>query len=368
MLKLKKILALSLIPQYLVVQFLSYYPDFIEIIYSNYIYTYISAFLRSISIKIPFAIGDIFYLFVSIFSIYWIVLNIKSPKKLFVEIFAGISVIYFFFNISWGLNYYRIPINKQIEDVNYSYEDLNKFTTELIQKINKLHNKLTVSDTLKVVLPYNFKENSKIAINSYIKLSKKNMSNNNENSLMIKSLKSISNFTNRKNNENIKASIISYPLTYMGFSGYLNPFTHEYNINRLIPNNSIPMVMSHEIAHEIGFSSEMEANFIGYIALISSDNLYYQYFGNTFALRQCLSELQKDNKEIYNSHLSSINRGILKNYREIFEFWDNYNNPLEPIIKKIYDSFLKINKVKNGIRSYNQSLSLILNYNKFYND
>lgn len=368
MLKLKKILALSLIPQYLVVQLLSYYPDIIEIIYSNYIYVYISVFLRSISIKIPFAIGDIFYILVSIFSIYWIILNIKNPKKLFVEIFAGIAIIYFFFNISWGLNYYRTPINKQIENVSYSYEELNKFTAELIQKINKLHNKLSISDTLKVILPYNFKENSIIAINSYNELSKRNMSSSNENSLMIKSLKSISKFTNNKNNGNIKESIISYPLTYMGFSGYLNPFTHEYNINGLIPNNSIPMVMSHEIAHEIGFSSEMEANFIGYIALISSDDLYYQYFGNTFALRQCLSELQKDDKDIYNSHLSSINIGILKNYREIFEFWDNYNNPFEPLIKKVYDSFLKINKVKDGIRNYNQSLSLILNYNKFYND
>jgi hypothetical protein len=43
---------------------------------------------EGITIKIPFAIGDIFYLFISIFSIYWIIINIKSPKKLFVEIFA----------------------------------------------------------------------------------------------------------------------------------------------------------------------------------------------------------------------------------------------------------------------------------------
>ena len=120
-------------------------------------------------------------------------------------------------------------------------------------------------------------KNSRIAINNYNRLSKKNISKNTENSLMIRSLKSVSIFTNNKNNENIKKSILSYPLTYMGFSGYLNPFTHEYNINGLIPNNSIPMVMSHEIAHEIGFSSEMEANFIGYISLINSDNLYYQY-------------------------------------------------------------------------------------------
>ena len=51
-----------------------------------------------------------------------------------------------------------------------------------------------------------------------------------------------------------------------------------------------------------------------------------------------------------------------------FEFWNNYNNPFEPIIKNIYDKFLKANKVKAGIKSYNQSLSLILKYNKLYND
>ena len=154
----------------------------------------------------------------------------------------------------------------------------------------------------------------------------------------------------------------------MGFSGYLNPFTHEYNINSLIPVNSKPMVISHEIAHEIGFSSEMEANFISYISLINSKNTYYQYFGHSFALRQCLNELRKLNKENYNLQLSQINKGILENYKETFEFWNNYNNPFEPIIKNIYDKFLKANKVKAGIKSYNQSLSLILKYNKLYND
>ncbi len=363
MLKFKKILALSLIPQYLIVQFFSYYPETIETVYSNFLYEYISTFLRSISSKIPFAIGDTFYLSAIIFFIYWVITNIKTPKKLFIEIFASISVIYFFFNISWGLNYYRIPIHKQVKTNNYSYEDLNKFTTELIKKINKLHIELTLNDSLKVVIPYNFKENSKITTDNYVKLAKNNMNNS-----IIRSIKSISNFTSNDNIENIKGSIISIPLSYMGFSGYLNPFTHEYNINALIPNNSMPMVMSHEVAHEIGFASEMEANFIGYISLISSDDLYHQYFGHSFALIQCLNEIQKSKTEIYNSYLASTNRGVLENYREIFEFWNNYNSPFEPIIKKIYDYFLKVNKVEDGIRNYNQSLSLILNYNGFYND
>ena len=368
MLKLKKILALSLIPQYLLIQFISFYPNFIESVYSNHIYIFISSFFRSISSNIPYAIGDVLYIIIGVFSIYWLVINIKKPKRLLIELFACISIAYFFFNLSWGLNYYRIPINNQIENTTYSYEDLNKFSLELIKKINQLHFQLTSNDSIKAVLPYNFQENARISISNYHNLEKKHNSQYYGYKFIDRSIKNISDFNKKGNKNNVKESMLSYPLTYMGFSGYLNPFTHEYNINSLIPDNSKPMVISHEIAHEIGFSSEMEANFISYISLINSENIYYQYFGHSFALRQCLNELRKLNKENYNLYLSKINKGILENYKETFEFWNNYNNPFEPIIKNIYDKFLKANKVKSGIKSYNQSLSLILKYNKPYND
>ena len=80
MLKFKKILALSLIPQYLFIQFISFYPEIIEKIYSNYAYIYISYFLRNISNKVSFAIGDIIYMFFASFFIYWIIINIKSKS------------------------------------------------------------------------------------------------------------------------------------------------------------------------------------------------------------------------------------------------------------------------------------------------
>ena len=274
MLKLKKILALSLIPQYLLIQLISFYPSLIESVYSNHIYLFLSTFFRTASSNIPFAIGDVLYIIVSIFSIYWVIIIFKKPKRLLIELFACMSIIYFFFNLSWGLNYYRIPINNQIENTKYSYEDLNKFSLELIKKINQLHFQLTSNDSIKVILPYNFKESARISISNYNNLEKKHDSQSYGNKFIDRSIKSISNFNKKGNKNNIKESLLSYPLTYMGFSGYLNPFTHEYNINSLIPVNSKPMVISHEIAHEIGFSSEMEANFISYISLINSKNPY----------------------------------------------------------------------------------------------
>ena len=55
-------------------------------------------------------------------------------------------------------------------------------------------------------------------------------------------------------NVSVKKSLFSLPLTYMGFSGYINPFTNEANINRKIPSTSLTFVINHEIAHQLGIA------------------------------------------------------------------------------------------------------------------
>ena len=57
----------------------------------------------------------------------------------------------------------------------------------------------------------------------------------------------------------VKKSLFSLPLTYMGFSGYINPFTNEANINYNIPASSQVFVINHEIAHQLGIASEKDA-------------------------------------------------------------------------------------------------------------
>jgi hypothetical protein len=53
----------------------------------------------------------------------------------------------------------------------------------------------------------------------------------------------------------------------MGFSGYLKLFTNEAQVNiaRCI---AFPMTTNHEMAHQMGFASETECNFIGFLASI----------------------------------------------------------------------------------------------------
>ena len=53
----------------------------------------------------------------------------------------------------------------------------------------------------------------------------------------------------------------------MGFSGYLNPFTNEAQVDILIPKYQLPTTASHEVAHQLGYAAENEANFIGILPL-----------------------------------------------------------------------------------------------------
>jgi hypothetical protein len=160
----------------------------------------------------------------------------------------------------------------------------------------------------------------------------------------------------------LKRSIYSLPLTYMGFSGYLNPFTNEAQIDGLIPEYKYPTTCSHEIAHQLGYAAENEANFIGSMAAMHHDDVYFQYSGYTFALAHCLNDLFLRDPFKHEELFKEINIGILKNYQEVRDFWGTYQNPSEVFFKNTYSGFLKANNQLGGIDSYSYVVALLVNY------
>ncbi len=150
----------------------------------------------------------------------------------------------------------------------------------------------------------------------------------------------------------------------MGYSGYLNPFTNEAQVNGFIPLYNFPMVSCHEEAHQLGFAAENETNFIGCLASLHSDDIYFNYSGTIFALRYCLREIRKRDKPKFEELKTLVNKGIFKNLQENIDFWNSYENPFESIFKSSYDSFLKANNQTNGIKSYSYVVALLVNYDK----
>jgi hypothetical protein len=150
----------------------------------------------------------------------------------------------------------------------------------------------------------------------------------------------------------------------MGFGGYLNPFTNEAQVNSLGPLYSFPMTANHEMAHQIGFASESECNFIGFLASIKNEDAYIQYSGYSLALRYCLRNWQARDEKKVALFLKTIHPGILANFKESEIFWKQYDTFIDKGFHIFYDNFLKMNQQKDGMEGYSKYVDLMVNYFK----
>ncbi|GAA0742617.1 DUF3810 domain-containing protein [Gaetbulibacter jejuensis] len=297
---------------------------------------------------VPFSIGDVLYTLATVYILRWLFVNrkriIKDTKAWILDVLSAVSIGYFTFHLLWAFNYYRLPLHKALNiEKDYTTEALIATTERLISTVNTVHIAITNNDTIKVDMPYSKTELLQKVPKGYDKLSKK--------------------FPHLAYQpKSVKRSIYSLPLTYMGFSGYLNPFTNEAQIDGLIPTFKYPTTASHEVAHQLGYAAENEANFIGSMAAMHHDDIYFKYSGYAFALRHCLHEIYRRDPKQYETLVTKVNKGILKNYQEVRDFWDNYQNPTEPLFKSTYDTFLKANNQIDGMESYSYVVALLVNY------
>ncbi|MGM8363370.1 DUF3810 domain-containing protein [Flavobacterium sp. ARAG 55.4] len=329
---------------------LFFFPELVESFYSNGLYPLLSDFLRIVLGWIPFSVGDILYFILIVFCVKWFWYNRKNWKlnwkNLLLKILSFVSVFHFFFYFIWAINYYRVPLFEKMKiERDYTDADLLDFTKKVIAKTNQIQNRITKNNRLKVIYPYTHEATFQKNRNGYQNLAKKHPA-----------------FT--YTNQSIKKSLFSLPLTYMGFGGYLNPFTNEAQVNYLMPMYNLPTTSCHEMAHQMGFASESECNFIGFLASVNNDDLYFKYSGYSFALRYCMNNWYLRNKKVHQELLKTIHPGIIKNYKETEQFWMQYQTPVERGFHTFYDHYLKINQQEEGINSYSKFVDLLVNYYK----
>lgn len=338
--KVYKILVVFFIIQWAFIKLILLKPQFVEQYYSTNFYLYISNLNRIVFGKLPFSFGDLIYIALAIYliNLFYTLIRTKKYKLFFWKLAATISIVYFLFNISWAFNYYRVPLKSKlnIEKTEYTLDELLNTTDNIIKRINTIHVDITKNDSLKVDIPY--------ATNEIYSMS----------------------FEKYKNSEfkhqSVKNSLFSIPLTYMGFTGYLNPFTGEAHVNSLNPKINYPSTTCHEIAHQVGYASEAEANFIGFLNCIDHSDKYFNYSGYYMALQYCLADIYRKDEASFLKIKESINHGIILNMIEQKEFWNSYKNPFEKYFKAFYDAYLKANKQKDGIKGYSKMVGLLVNY------
>ena len=350
--RLRNGIALSLLPQILLVAWLGSNPEVVETYYSNGIYPVISQFFRILFGWVPFSVGEVMYVLLIVLGIRYLYVNrlkIKNfPFQFLRNVVVVLSVFYFTFNLVWGLNYYRKPIaeNFAIRDSVQTSEVID-LAERLIVKTNQLQFELTSDSTKRVQVPYSRNEIFDKTVDGYKQLQKQ-----------LPFLK----YSHRS----LKKSMFSTLASYMGIGGYLNPFTNEAQVNALTPEFRFPVVSGHEVGHQVGYSKENETNFIGYLVTMKNEDHYFQYSASAYALSHCLSAIRRSDKEKFDELYAKVNVGVQENYRELYEHNLEFVNPFEPIFKSIFSTFLKANQQKDGIKSYGKIVELMVGYHEKY--
>ena len=369
--KLKKsfLLTLVLVVIAVLIHIYSTDPTRVENHYSTGIYPPFARLLRYLLGWLPFSFGDVLYGLVILWITWKLVKVIKAlapsipqggrtekmeakfrMRVTMQNFFAGILktfrillLIYIIFNVFWGINYNRkgIADQLQLKTDKYNQEHLKKINELLLEKVNA--SKLVLLDG-GIMYPSKSELFSKInqayahagVVYPFLKYQP----------------------------VSLKPSLWSWLGNYMGFTGYYNPFTGEAQVNTLVPKFLQPFTTCHEVAHQLGYAKEMEANFVAYLAAAESKDTLLQYSVYLelfmYSNRNFFMNDSVAAKEIGKQLLPEV-KADLKEWRA---FNKKYRNPVEPVFRWIYGKYLERNQQPQGVLSYDEVTGFLIAYYK----
>jgi hypothetical protein len=155
----------------------------------------------------------------------------------------------------------------------------------------------------------------------------------------------------------LKRSLLGLWFRWTTVDGMVNPFALEVLANPDLLPWERPFVAAHEWAHLAGFAHEAEANFLGWLACVRGD-APAQYSGWLFLYWQIAGEVsRKDSSEL----AEALDEGPRRDIAAIVERLQRGQLPrLSRASWRVYDGYLRANRVEEGVRSYGEVVSLIL--------
>jgi hypothetical protein len=333
------------------IKIFSFFPDAVEKYYANGLYPFLARLLRFAFGWIPFSLGDIFYGILAVYALMSVVRFIKKGFQRRVNrqylFYCAQRIVSFFlwtyviFNFLWGLNYDRRGIAAQLhlESRPYTEDELKNLLSAIIFRMNDLDSasrQMRKSLLEKKIL---FRESAG-AYRQY----------------------AANNDLFYYRTPSVKPSLYSYLGNYFGFSGYYNPFTGEAQVNTTVPVFVQPFTTCHEIGHQLGYAKEEEANFAGYLAAKSSPNAAFRYSVYLDLYLYAGNELYNRDSASYIPYRESLKPDVRQDLRDLKTFYKKYENPFEPIIRKMYGRYLKANSQPQGMNSYDEVVGLAIAY------
>ncbi|SDM16790.1 DUF3810 domain-containing protein [Chryseobacterium taihuense] len=293
---------------------------------------------------IPFSIGDIIYVLA---GIYVLILFFKTFKKrtrncALLRMLILVDLFYFIYQIFWGMLYFQTPLITKLPETEITIDKRKSLALEYLQKA-KATRELVRED-----------QNGVFILNDIAAVQNEILKNQNKLPAFITDKKSY-------NVNSFKSSLFSELMSFTGILGYYNPFTAEAQYNNNLPSSYLPFTISHESSHQMGFAREQEANFVGYLIGVYSQNTDLRYSTEYFTLKSLLNSIVQDDEEFVKFVLDNYSEGMKRDRLHEKQFVMQHQGLMTDFFGFTNNLFLKSNQ-QEGTVTYSYFVDLLVRY------
>ena len=239
------------------------------------------------------------------------------------------ALIYLLFLITWGMNYRRVPLEAKLDfdRGRITPEDARRLAAIAIERVNAGYAQAHAAPFSADLLEDSFADAQ----------------------LMLGS-------TRTAQAGRPKLSLAGIYFRYAAVDGMTVPVFLEVILNPDVLPVERPSVLAHEWAHLAGYADESEANFIAWIAGIRSADTVAQYSAWLDVYSHAVRALPRNIRV----SLPPLADGPRDDLRAIAARYERSSPVVRNAARGVYDSYLKANRIEEGIANYAVVLQLML--------
>jgi hypothetical protein len=242
---------------------------------------------------------------------------------------AAAAVVYLLFVALWGLNYRRVPLERKLEydAVRVNHEGVGRLARTALAEVNALA-EVDRDGTPLDALAQAFAD-------AHLRLGAARPA-----------------VVGRP-----KTSVLVPYFRHAAIDGMTDPFFLEIIVNTDVLPFERPFVVAHEWAHLAGYADESEANFVAWVTCVGASDAGARYSGWLAAYQHAVAVLPREERRALNADLHPHAAADL---RAIAERLGKATPAIRQAARNAYDTYLRANRVEEGIESYGAVLRLML--------
>ncbi len=316
----------------------------VESLYSGWAYLALERRLASFSNRFSFALFDVLILA----GVAWLVLALSAfvrrarahgfigaALRLGLRVAGFAAVVYLAFLLAWGLNYRRTPMTTRVA---FSRDRVTREATEhlarqTVARVNELE-----AEAHRVGWP-DWNGIPELLAPSFARV---------QGELTPGRTRAVPGLPKR--------TLLTSYFERSGVDGMTDPFFLETLVNSSVLPFERPSITAHEWAHLAGYADESEANFVGWIVCLQAPPAA-EYSGHLSVLWQLLPALPRAERD---AALRELHPTVRVDLQAIAARLSRVTPVLRRVSWRVYDRYLKANRVEKGVQSYDAALELLL--------